>query len=160
MTDAGKSWHKLSSASDQFRKALLSYWVLVLRWSTSAKVPKKCMKRWLTLGNVRLRWPPSAKVSKRWRTFDPKRSRCEPKFWAREREFHRRFDDFSEHFKVGATFAQTFPMWIYLWISGMIIHVVQYVQTLNSLWMGFIPYWITEIWFEKYSGGQILLSLK
>ena len=79
MTNSGKSWQKLSSASDQFRKVLLNYCALVIRWSTSAKVLKKCMKRWL--GNVRLRWPPSAKVPKRWRTFDPKRSRCEPKFW-------------------------------------------------------------------------------
>ena len=61
MTDAGKSWQKLSSARDQFRKVLLSYWALVTRWSTSAKVPNKCMKRWLTLGNVRLCWPPSEK---------------------------------------------------------------------------------------------------
>ena len=69
------------------------------------------MKWWLTRGNVRLCWPPSAKVPKWWQTFGSKRSRCEPKFWAREREFHRRLDDFSKRFKVEATFAQTFPMW-------------------------------------------------
>ena len=127
MTDAG--WHKLSSARDQFRKVLLSYWVLVKRWSTSAKVPNTCMKWWLTLGNVRLRWPPISKSSQTVANVRPQTFQMWTKIRSSEREFHQRLDHFSKHFKVGAMFAQTFAMWVYLYIFSLITYSLSVVRT-------------------------------
>ena len=111
MTNTGKIQHKLSSASDQFRKVLLSYWALVIRWSTSAIVPKKCMKWWLTRGNVRLCWPPSAKFPNGGKRSTPNVPDVNQHSELGNVNSTDVWTIFSKRFKVEATFAQTFPMW-------------------------------------------------